>query len=291
MDGLASALVESDGEDLVASRSEGQPFFKMTGSGNDFVVFDSTKGKAAHLENSDTIRSLSARGTGVGADGVVFVEALRPGEVRMRYYNADGSEAALCGNASLCSTRLAVELGMAQASGFVLHTAAGSLKARIRDGLPEVDLEAVTEVRADASDLGRKSGEGRLGFALAGVPHVVVEVPDLERIDIDGRGAELRHHPSLKDGANVNFVAKGANGFSYRTFERGVEGETLACGTGAVATAIILSSWGESGKETTLWTRSSLPLTVSLRRNKDRVYPSLRGEGRIVFEGRLRNLD
>lgn len=274
------------------SRAEGQAFYKMTGSGNDFVVFDSTNGKAAHLENVDTIRSLSARGTGVGADGVVFVEALRPGEVRMRYYNADGSEAALCGNASLCSTRLAVELQMAPAAGFVLQTAAGSLNARIRDGLPEVDLEPVTVVRPDASELGKKAGEGRLGYAIAGVPHVVVEVPDLERVDVDGRGAELRHHPALKEGANVNFVSRSRDGaFSYRTFERGVEAETLACGTGAVATAIILSDWGESGKETTLWTRSSLPLTVTLRREKNLVFPSLRGEGRIVFEGRLRDLD
>jgi diaminopimelate epimerase len=263
----------------------------MTGSGNDFVVFDSTDGKAAHLENAHTIKLLSARGTGVGADGVVFVEASGPGRVSMRYYNADGSEAALCGNASLCSTRLAVELGMAAASGFVLQTAAGSLKSRIRDGLPEVDLEPVTEVRPDASDLGRKSSEGRVGYAVAGVPHVVVEVPDIEDADVDGRGAELRRHPALRDGANVNFVSKGRNGFSYRTFERGVEGETLACGTGAVATAIMLSDWGESGKETTLWTRSSLPLTVSLRRERDAWFPSLRGEGRIVFEGRLRDLD
>ena len=275
----------------MAPRSAGQPFFKMTGSGNDFVVFDSTGGKAAHLENAETVRSLSARGTGVGADGVVFVEAIKPGEVRMRYYNADGSEAALCGNASLCSTRLAVELNMAPAKGFVLNTAAGSLKARLRDGLPEVDLEPVTEVRADASDLGRKKGEGRLGYAVAGVPHVVVEVPDIEQADVSGRGPELRHHPALSAGANVNFVAKGPNGFSYRTFERGVEAETLACGTGAVATAIMLSDWGESGKETTLWTRSSLPLTVTLRREKDLWFPSLRGEGRIVFEGRLRDLD
>ncbi len=273
------------------ARGEGQPFYKMTGSGNDFVVFESTGGKAAQLENPETIQSLSARGTGVGADGVVFVESAGAGEVRMRYYNADGSEAALCGNASLCSTRLAVELGMAPASGFLLHTAAGSLKARVRDGLPEVDLEPVIEVRPDASDLGRRSGEARLGYAVAGVPHVVVEVPDLEAIDINGRGAELRHHRALRDGANVNFVAKGPNGFSYRTFERGVEGETLACGTGAVATAIMLSDWGESGQETTLWTRSSLPLTVTLRREKNAWYPSLRGEGRIVFEGRLRDID
>jgi diaminopimelate epimerase len=264
----------------------------MTGSGNDFVVFDSSDGTAAELENAETIRSLSARGTGVGADGVVFVEKADDGDVRMRYYNADGSEAALCGNASLCSTRLAVELGLAQAGGFLLHTAAGSLRARIRDNLPEVDLEPVAEVRPDAGNLGRKEGEHRLGFARVGVPHVVVEVPDVESADVTGRGLELRRHPALSDGANVNFVARRSDGsFTYRTYERGVEAETLACGTGAVATAIILADWGESGSETTLWTRSSLPLTVTLKRQGRSWLPSLRGEGRIVFEGRIRDLD
>ena len=274
------------------ARPEGQAFYKMTGSGNDFVVFDSTAGAAAYLENEAAIRSLSARGTGVGADGVVFLERSGEGDVRMRYYNSDGSEAALCGNASLCSTRLAVELGMAQGGGFILHTAAGSLRARIRDNLPEVDLDPVRDVRPDAADLGMIEGEHRIGFAKVGVPHVIVEIADLEAADVTGRGRDLRHHRSLVEGANVNFVAKAPDGaFSYRTFERGVEAETLACGTGAVATAIMLSDWGESGRETTLMTRSGLPLTVTLKRDKGAWLPSLRGEGRIVFEGRIRDLD
>src|ERR1700693_687699 len=107
-------------------------FYKMTGSGNDFVVFNAADGAPNELENPETIRMLSARGTGVGADGVVFLEKVAGGDVRMRYYNSDGSEAALCVNASLCSANLAVDLGMAQSGGFVLHTAAGSLAARIR---------------------------------------------------------------------------------------------------------------------------------------------------------------
>ena len=276
----------------MAPRPKGQHFYKMTGSGNDFVVFDSTGGAAAHLEDVDTIRSLSARGTGVGADGVVFLEKFDEGDARMRYYNSDGSEASLCGNASLCATRLAVELGYAQAGGFILRTAAGSLRARIRDNLPEVDLEPVQEVRPNAKELGMMPGERRLGYARVGVPHVVVEVPDIESVDVNSRGPELRHHRSLADGANVNFVAQAADGsFVYRTFERGVEAETLACGTGAVATAILLSDWGESGRETVLWTRSSLPLTVTLKRDGDSWLASLRGEGRIVFDGEIRDLD
>lgn len=268
-----------------------QRFFKMTGSGNDFVVF--SNGQTRGFEDPATIRSLSARGTGVGADGVVFLEKAGSGDVRMRYYNSDGSEAALCGNASLCSTRLAVELGLAQGGGFILHTAAGALRARIRDGLPEVDLDPVTDVRADARELERRPKEARLGYARVGVPHVVVEISDIEAANVAGRGPELRHHPALEpDGANANFVAKRHDGsFTYRTYERGVEAETLACGTGAVATAIMLSEWGETGHETTLWTRSGLPLVVTLRRDGPSWLPSLRGEGRIVFEGRLRELD
>src|SRR3954469_18319474 len=274
----------------MASGQGDQRFFKMSGSGNDFVVFSRPEGH--DFEDPSMIQTLSARGTGVGADGVVFIESAGEGDVRMRYYNSDGSEAALCGNASLCSTRLAVELGLANAGGFVLETAAGALRARIRDGLPEVDLEPVSEVRADASSLGMKPGERRLAYAKVGVPHVVVDVADVESADVTGRGPELRHHRALSDGANVNFVAKRPDGsFAYRTFERGVEAETLACGTGAVATAIALADWGESGRETTLWTRSSLPLTVSLRRQGNAWFPSLRGEGRIVFEGVLREID
>src|SRR5438045_5870582 len=168
----------------MSARPRGQHFYKMTGSGNDFVVFASTDRSAADLETSDIIRSLSARGTVVGAGGVVFVEAAGEGDIRMRYYNSDGSEATLCGNASLCTTRLAVDLGLAQAGGFILHTAAGALRARIRDNLPEVDLEPVKDVRPDASDLGRKKNERRLGYAKVGVPHVVVEVSDIEAADV-----------------------------------------------------------------------------------------------------------
>jgi diaminopimelate epimerase len=272
-------------------RQQEQRFFKMTGSGNDFVVFDASSGGTKTLEDPEAIRELSARGTGVGADGVVFIEKAGEGDVRMRYYNSDGSEAALCGNASLCSTRLAVELGVAQAGGFVLHTAAGALRARIRDGLPEVDLEPVVEVRPDASDLGKVPGEARLGYSRVGVPHVVVKIPDIELADVTGRGPELRNHPDLSDGANVNFVARREDGeFTYRTYERGVEAETLACGTGAVATAIMLAAWGDSGLETTLWTRSGLPLIVTLHREGTSWQPSLRGEGRLVFEGSLREV-
>jgi diaminopimelate epimerase len=267
----------------------GRRFHKMTGSGNDFVVFESGSGQFGDLETPGQIQLMCARGTGIGADGAVFLEPAGGNVVRMRYYNADGSRASLCGNASLCSTRLALELGLA-AGEFALETDAGRLAARMRDGQPEIDLEPVSAMDAAPSALRPAGAEQRLGFALVGVPHVVVNVPDLEAIDLDGRGSELRRDPSLADGANVNFVAKRDGRWAYRTYERGVEGETLACGTGAVATAILLSAWGEAGSETTLETRSGEPLVVRLRRSGTNWVPSLRGEGRIVYEGSIRDL-
>lgn len=261
----------------------------MTGSGNDFVVFESSSGPFGELETPSMIASLCGRGTGIGADGAVFLEPAGENVVRMRYYNADGSRATLCGNASLCSTRLSLELGLASGE-FTLETDAGALRARIRDGLPEIDLGPVADLQASPAQLTKEPNESRLGFALVGVPHVVIEVADLEGIELNRRGSQLRRDPSLKDGANVNFVARSKDGWAYRTYERGVEGETLACGTGAVATAALLSKWGQSGNETVLSTRSGKPLIVRFREAAGQLIPSLRGEGRLVFEGSIREL-
>ena len=261
----------------------------MTGSGNDFVIFDSATGPFGELEQPAMIVNLCARGTGIGADGAVFLEPAGKNVVRMRYYNADGSRATLCGNASLCSARLSLELGLASGD-FTLETDAGALSARIRDGLPEIDLEPVAELEPAPANLPKEADESRLGFAVVGVPHVVIEVHDLEAIDLNRRGSQLRRDPSLKEGANVNFVARVPDGWAYRTFERGVEGETLACGTGAVATAALLAKWDQSGHETALTTRSGKPLIVRFRESGGRLIPSLRGEGRLVFKGEMREL-
>ncbi|HUF29323.1 MAG TPA: hypothetical protein VMM77_01575, partial [Gemmatimonadaceae bacterium] len=155
---------------------------------------------------------------------------------------------------------------------------------------PEIDLAAVTDVQPDFAAIRKGGGESELGFALAGVPHVVITCPDVESADVLGRGAELRSHPSLAHGANVDFLSKGPSSWSMRTYERGVEGETLACGTGAVASAILLQAWGKAGERVALRTRSGRTLEVTARRRDGFWHPSLRGEGRIIFEGRLREV-
>ena len=264
-------------------------FWKMTGSGNDFVVFDRLAGHDPALVDAGFVERVCARGTGVGADGLVVLEPSASAAVRLRYLNADGSPA-FCGNATLCGSRLAVELGLAPASGFSIETEGGVVTARIGPSGPEIELPVVRTVRADAG-LVREAGEDRVGYAVAGVPHLVVLCSSADAVDLGRRGPVLRREPTLPGGANVNFVSRLNDGrWAMRTYERGVEGETLACGSGAVSCAILLAAWGLAEQETTIRTRSGMPLRVSLRRAADGWLPTLGGEGRIVFRGTLAEL-
>jgi len=268
----------------------GRTFYKMSGSGNDFVMVDAMRQPPGSLAEAAVIRAVCARATGIGADGIVFLEPTDDADFRMTYLNSDASRADLCGNASLCSARLASELQIVRQSEFAVATDAGILRARLVDGVPEVDLQPVIDVRPSLP-FRLEAGEHWIGFALAGVPHLVVRVDDVSVVDVVGRGRPLRHDPSLPTGANVNFVSPThAGGWRMRTFERGVEGETLACGTGAVAAAILLAESGEHRERVTLTTRSGRELSVRLRQTTAGWDPSLAGEARLVFEGRFGEL-
>ena len=263
----------------------------MSGSGNDFVVFDSREleADAGSWEQPAAIQALCARGTGVGADGlVVLAEPGRTGAaVAMRYYNSDGTRGAFCGNATLCVTRLVTDLGAATGGQLTIETDSGLVPARMGPSGPEIDLPAVTESSTELPNLAAAEGERRIGFALAGVAHLVVRCDDVERVAVSERGRELRWSDFRPGGANVNFVSARDGRWSIRTFERGVEGETLACGSGAIASAILLARWNESGDATSLITRSGRVLSVRLTREGESWRPTLAGEGRIVFTGEL----
>lgn len=269
----------------------GRPFFKMSGSGNDFVFVDARSEPPGELEKSETIQAVCARGSGVGADGIVFLRDDDAAELRIRYLNSDGSLAALCGNATLCATRLAAELGIVgRDRDFTIETDSGPVAARFRDGLPEIDLQPVTEL-LDCFDAQPIEGELRIGFALVGVPHLVVLCDDVRQAPVVDRGRQLRHHGKLAHGANVNFVSRARDGrWRIRTYERGVEAETLACGTGAVASALMLMTWGEAADRSELETRSGRVLRVRHRREAGTLFPSLSGEARIVYRGELAEL-
>lgn len=269
----------------------GRRFYKLTGSGNDFVFVDARTDPAGRLEDPKVLGALCARGTGIGADGIVFVEppATELERFSIRYLNRDGSLALLCGNASLCSVRLAAELGIvAEGESFAFGTGAGVVHGRLTADGPEIDIQPVAELEPEMS-LRREPNDRHMGFAMVGVPHVVVLCGGtIDSVDVEGRGRPIRYDPALAAGANVNFVARDGNGWAMRTYERGVEAETLACGTGSVATAALLAAWGESGTSTSLRTRSGLTLTVRFREDQQGIVtPSLAGEGRIVFRGEL----
>lgn len=263
-----------------------RPFWKMTGSGNDFVFIDARSEAPGRLERAEVIGALCDRRRGVGADGVVFFESDPGNAYGIRYFNRDGSLAEFCGNASLCSVRLAVELGVVEAGQrFSFLTSSGAIPGRFGARGPEVGMPLVADEEPTfGAPLG--PGERRIGFARVGVPHLVVGCDDVDLVDVENRGRELRHHPGLRAGANVNFVSRRGSSWTYRTYERGVEEETLACGSGSVAVAALLVSWDSERAPITLVTRSGAPLTVSF---EDGV-PALAGEGRLVFQGQLRDV-
>jgi len=285
------AAAPADG--LVSAHLVGLPIYKMTGSGNDFVMVDGRVSAPEQWSTSD-IRAACARGTGVGADGVVFLlPGSAPGSVRMIYFNSDGSRAAMCGNAALCSTRLAGRLGLAGTSDMRLETDAVTYDSRVAPAPDQAELGLAPMAAPRAVEqilLG--AGERRLALGLVGVPHLVLVVENVDRIDIMGRGRELRTHPALgPEGANVNFLspAGDAGGWRMRTYERGVEAETLACGTGSVAAACALDAWELSPLPTVIHTRSGRRLEVRATRRPGGDYGDvwLIGEARLVFRGVL----
>src|SRR5689334_2186752 len=163
----------------------------MSGSGNDFVFIDTRSRPVHELEDAAVISAICARGTGIGADGIVFLGNARDSTLGIRYLNSDGSLAALCGNATLCAARLAIDLGIAPMDReFTIATDSGVIVARLQDGLPEIDLQPVTELQA-SFEAPMVEGEHRIGFASVGVPHLVVLCDEVESIAVLERGRQL----------------------------------------------------------------------------------------------------
>ena len=275
---------------LVRPHLVGLPIYKMTGSGNDFVMLDARVSAPADWTPED-MQAVCARGTGIGADGIVFVgPGSKPGAARMIYYNSDGSHANMCGNAALCSTTLAVHLGVGAADGLDLETDAGTYRSRaVEPGRAELHLAPV-DVPAAVPGLKLAAEEQQAALARVGVPHLVVVVVNVDRVPLMERGRALRFDPSLgPEGANVNFISQDPRGgiWRMRTYERGVEGETLACGTGAVGAGCAVHEWGLARLPVTIRSRSGLTLGVRATKAQDGRYDDvwLAGEGRMVFRG------
>ena len=250
------------------------PFWKMAGAGNDFVVIDNRGRALAEKELAPFARATGDRRRGVGSDGLLAIEAgrVRGADFRMRFFNPDGSEAEMCGNGSRCIALFAREIGAAPES-MRFETLAGPVSAEIAGGstvrvtLPDV---APAE-RFTLDDL--PCGKPReIVFLNTGVPHAVVALADeaaLEAVPVKDAGRAIRRHARFEPaGANANFLVRLApSRVRVRTYERGVEDETLACGTGAVASAIAASILWDAAPPVEVETRGGETLTIRFERD------------------------
>jgi diaminopimelate epimerase len=262
------------------------PFLKMSGAGNDFVVIDNRLGVIPEPANA-LAAALCPRKNAVGADGMLLLEKSSRKDFRMRYFNADGSEAEMCGNGARCISRFAFLVGAAgQAMEF--ENMAGDFKAGV-DSKGSVALD-MTLPHSEALNLSlEQDAQAYAGhFLNTGVPHLVLEWPGLDRAPVLELGRKLRHHPHFAPkGANVNFVeVTGPSSLSIRTYERGVEDETLACGTGSVAAAIVMHRLGRVKAPVSLKTASGVLLGVAFSMNQAQAEGvQLSGDARILYEG------
>ena len=267
-------------------------FYKMTGSGNDFVMLDGRLHQPSEW-STERVIAICDRRNGVGADGLVILTPEQPGVVRMSFFNSDGSEAAMCGNAALCSTTLAVRLGMAPGAEMKLATGAGTFPTRVTGRKYQSSLNLPNFALPAPAPIPLEAGETGIWLGTVGVPHLTVAVEDVENIDLARRGRELRWHPGAgPNGANANFVSPAPNNdegaWVLRTYERGVEGETLACGTGAVASAVALAHYRRTSLPMKIISRSGKVLAIQASLSGTTASDVwLTGEGRIVYEATL----
>ena len=263
-------------------------FVKMAGGGNDFLVFEAD-GRPLSEEDRPRIALLCRRGLSVGADGALFLSGSEQGRVHLDYFNADGGLASFCANGTRCAARYAVTRRLVEGQEPVLETGWGLIPARVEGASVTLRLPAVP---IPGGPVGI-SGEGLPREAIpvnVGVPHLVVFVRgDLASLPIDRLGPPLRRHPAMPDGANVNFVeVTGPASIRVRTYERGVEGETLACGSGVVASAIAAARLELVALPVVCATRSGAAFTVNFSEKGGEIVDArLTGDAREIYAGEL----
>jgi diaminopimelate epimerase len=264
------------------------PFSKMQGSGNDFILIDNRKGILKGQNLSAVATSVCDRHYSVGADGLIVIVPSRKADFKWRFFNADGSEAEMCGNGSRCAARFALLKKIAKKT-LAFETLAGIIRAQVKNDRVKVQLTGATGLRMNISvplDTGLRMGH----FINTGVPHLVYLSKDIENEDVDRIGRTTRFHELFKPaGTNVNFIQiQGPRKLRIRTYERGVEGETLACGTGSVAAALIAGAIGAVSSPVEVTTQGKEKLIVSYTRTADGFEDiHLEGNADVICEGVL----
>ncbi len=240
------------------------PFFKMNGSGNDFIIINNQENVVENLIDipiREFVKKVCTRGMSVGADGLILIEKDDEADFRWRFYNNDGGEVEMCGNGSRCAARFAYLNKLAPLEMSFL-TLAGTIKAQIT-GLNSVKVQ-LTQPKDYRENIELDGIELKASFINTGVPHIVYFVDSVEGIDLRNIGAKTRYHKEFEpEGTNVNFAEIiDESNIQLRTYERGVEDETLACGTGATASALVAILQNRAKSPVKVHTKSKKILTI-----------------------------
>lgn len=272
---------------MQAAKQDAPLFSKMAGGGNDFVILDNRAGRFGDV--AELTRRVCTAHLSVGADGLILIEPSQQATFRMRYLNADGSEADFCANGTRCAARFAFTNGIASRT-MTIETGGGITGAEIGEGtLVTLTLQPPHSFRREHP---LRVGETLIhgSSLMVGVPHYVVFLQsDLWGQDIVPLGRAIRNHPDLPQGANVNFVViRDSRSIEVRTYERGVEAETLSCGSGVVASSVMSGLVGSVRSPVSILTRSGITLQVSYSMSGEDVRDvQLRGDARLIFQATL----
>jgi diaminopimelate epimerase len=263
-------------------------FYKMSGSGNDFVIIDNRRNIIDGKDLSNFIAKVCRRKMAVGADGFILVENSDKADFRWRFFNSDGSIAEMCGNGARCVARFAY-LNNIAGPNMSFETLAGIVDAQVIADRVKVKMPDPTGLKADDTIV-LKNGSLSISKINTGVPHVVIVTNRIDDVDILGMGREIRFHERFSPaGTNVNFACHITDStIAIRTYERGVEDETLACGTGAAACAIIMASKMTIGSPVNVLTKSGEYLNIFYKEKEGKYYDIyLEGDARIIYKAQL----
>jgi len=263
-------------------------FYKMSGSGNDFIIIDNRNNIVDESDLSNFIVNVCRRKMSVGADGVILVENTGNADFKWRFFNSDGSVAEMCGNGARCVARFAY-LNNIAGSNMSFETLAGLVKAEVIEERVKVKMTDPFDLETDVT-IELKNGLTSIYSINTGVPHVVMVKNSIDDIDIVKIGREIRYHDRFSPaGTNVNFVCHiKDNTIAIRTYERGVEDETLACGTGAAASAIVMAHKMKLDAPLSVLTRSGEYLNIFFKEKEGQYYDIyLEGDARIIYKAQL----
>jgi len=263
-------------------------FWKMSGCGNDFILLDNRDGKVPDEKMGQMVKRACRRRESVGADGFIFVTESERHDFAWRFFNADGGEAEMCGNGGRCVARFAHLMGIA-GKKMTFETLVGPVSAEVMGRMVKVLMPDPSDLRIDV-DLPHEPGWMSVDYINTGVPHIVVQIKELREHPVVEQGRDIRYHGMFSpEGTNANFIKViSSDSLEIRTYERGVEDETLACGTGSIASALVASARGMAHSPVKVKTKGGELLQIHFGKDGEgfrQVW--LEGSTSIIYKARL----